>query len=438
MSTMMGHMRRVLWGTAGGVIALFAANAVQAQIASDKPGAVLIFPKIVVDTQGIFGPPTDTEIQMTNTSPRNPVVGARCFLVDATSYCSNSPTTACTAESESDPATRRCTAGGVCLPRWAQTDFQMTLTKRQPISWKASYGLDPFPCDGVNTFCADGRSNRGADGSVSRILGAQQDPFFGEMKCVEVDPNDFLPTVGFNPANNAAGDLKGEVTIVSKGAGGSVDARKYNAIALQSTLFQDGEPLTLNVGGPEAEYSGCPNVIVVDHFFDNAMVCTHGSANNCTGTTATGPGPNGYLGAQPGVTTHLTFVPCTQDLGAADISSSSSIALQFLVFNEFEQRFSTSTNVACWREVQLSDIDTRAGLFGNNQSIFNFAVQGTITGQSRIRSVSSGDKANGIVAVAEEFWRSDNGPGGRFTSAANVHYVGTRALGDRIIIPPGP
>src|SRR5437016_3901395 len=99
MSTMTGNMRRtILFGASGAVLALFAANVARADVASDRPGAVLIFPKIVVDTSGIFGPPTDTEIQLTNTA--NSVVSARCFIVDATSHCSNDRARACTTESE--------------------------------------------------------------------------------------------------------------------------------------------------------------------------------------------------------------------------------------------------------------------------------------------------------------------------------------------------
>ncbi len=420
MSTMMGKTRRVLiFAAAGVVMAVFATRVARADVASDRPGAVLIFPKIVVDTSGLFGPRTDTEIQLTNTS--NSLIAVRCFMVDATSHCSNNSRQACTAQNEASPDAPACSAtGGVCLAdTCSANDFRMTLTKRQPIAWKASEGLNPFPCDGLNTFCHDNQSNKGLDGSLSSIPNVQEDPFFGELKCVEVDPTTFEPISGLNPVNNFAGDLKAEVTIVSQGPGGILDARKYNAIAFESTLNgQDADPETLTVGGPDAEYNGGPNLLLVDHFFDDAPVTTHRGA-------VTGD-----------VTTDLTVVPVTENLASSDINTLNPITLQFLVFNEFEQRFSTSTSFSCWRELQLSDLDTRVGPFGNPQSIFNFAVEGTLTGQTRIRSVAGTDTANTVVGLTEEFWSAASGPGGRFTAANNIHFAGTRDQADQITLHP--
>jgi len=421
MSTMMGNTRRVmLLGAAGALMAVFATGVARADVASDRPGAVLIAPKIVVDTSGRFGPRTDTEIQLTNTS--NSMVGVRCFFVDATSHCSNIKSRACTAENEasSDPIQPTCaTSGGVCLAdTCSANDFRMTLTKRQPIAWKASEGLNPFPCDGLTTFCHDGQSNKGLDGSLSRIPNVQEDPFFGELKCVEVDPTTFEPIQGLNPVNNFAGDLKAEVTIVSKGSGGSVDARKYNAIAFEATANgQDSQPETLTIGGPNAEYNGGPNLLLVNNFFDGAEETTH----------------QGDVTAS--VDTDLTVVPVSENLASDDITALNPVTLQFLVFNEFEQRFSTSTSFSCWREVQISDIDTRIGPIGNQQSIFSFNVEGTLTGQTRIRSLTSPDSANTVVGITEEFWES-SGPNGRSSDATNIHFAGTRDQSDTIVLHP--
>src|SRR5262245_7003640 len=116
MSTMKGITRRtILSAVVGGVIAVGAASLARADVASDKSGAILIYPKIVVDTSGVFGPPTDTELQIVNTS--NSVVGASCFLVNATSHCSNAPTIACTDATVSS----RCPLGATCVPNWQKT-----------------------------------------------------------------------------------------------------------------------------------------------------------------------------------------------------------------------------------------------------------------------------------------------------------------------------
>ena len=280
----------------------------------------------------------------------------------------------------------------------------MTLTKRQPVSWKVSDGLADVPLS-----------------DSSSVPQAQTDPWFGELRCVEVDPTTFKPISGFNPINNGAGDLKGEATIVSaEKATGKVDARKYNGIGIQATDVNDGDD-TLNIGGPNAEYSGCPNVIIVDHLFDDANVVSTG------GTTGT-------------VRTDLTITPCGADLNQ---QIPNTVTLQFLVFNEFEQRFSTSTRITCSKEVQLSNIDTRPGPTDNFASIFNVNVQGTFAGQTRIRPVA--DTAHGIgdtvLAVVEEFWDCSSGPTpkgaltGRCSAAANTHFQGSRDLGDTMIMP---
>ena len=417
MSTKTGNMRwAILSGVVGTVIALWAVGSARADVASDEPGAILIYPKIFVDTHGVFGPPTDTEIQVTNTS--NSVIGARCFLVNATSFCSNSPDPtdpiACTPETEGSPE-HRCPPGGFCLQQWTENDFKMTLTKRQPVSWKASEGRDTFPCDEQGKSCFGGQTNAG-----SFAIATQTDPFFGELKCVEVDPASFEPVIGFNPANSAHGDLKGEATIVSD-VPGRIDARKYNAIALQSTGVNDNND-TLLVGGPGAEYNGCPNVLILNHLFDDAEVDTHESSEG-----------NPMVPSSI-VRTDLTVVPCGEDFNT---QTPNTATLQFLVFNEFEQRFSTSTNVTCFREVPLSDIDTRPGPFGDHQSIFNVNVSGTLAGQTRIRAVSGASTDNRVLAVAEEFMTCGSGPEGVCSAAANVHFTGSQSpKGDLIQLSP--
>jgi hypothetical protein len=423
MSTMTGNLRRtMLFGVVGTLVALGGVRMVRADVASDKPGAILIFPKIVVDTSGVFGPPTDTEIQITNTS--NSVIAARCFIVDDTSHCSNSPSTACTAQLAANGAplgAGGCGAGicgGPCSPRVHENDFRITLTKRQPISWKVSEGLSSLPC-GSGSSAPSGGCTGGQSNGSSSIPGVQEVPFFGEIKCVEVNPDDFLPTAGLDPTNNNAGDLKGEATIIAA-SGELADARKYNGIGIQSTGANNHDG-NLLLGGATPEYNGCPKVIVLDNFFDNATVDTHGGTSSAT------------------VISDLTVVPCGEDLLN---QTPTGATLQFLVFNEFEQKFSTSTSFSCFKEVQLSDIDTRPGLFGNAQSIFNAAMEGTLTGQTRIRPVATGSsddpskmRDNRILAVNEAFWTCTSGPDGTCSAASNVNIIPGGGVGDQLNIP---
>jgi len=379
-----------------------------------------------VDSSGeFFGARLDTEIQVTNTS--NSVIAARCFIVNATSHCSNQPTEACFDNND-------CPTGGVCQAQWSDIDFRMTLTKRQPITWKASEGLASFPCSGITgDNCPFGQSNRGADGTPSFVPPVQEDPFQGEMKCVQVDPNDFRPSRGSDAANDFGGDLKGEGTVVTVGPAEDdtdqqtlalVDVEKYNAIGIQATAVAgtgDRDDV-LRIGGPSttAEYNSCPNVLIANHFFDDAEVQTHAGRIS-----------------EP-VSSYLTVIPCSEDFLLQENNLGGAV-LQFLVYNEFEQRFSTSTSFQCWREVQLSDIDTRPGPFGNAQSIFNVGVQGTLTGQSRIRSVAGPDRANGVLGILEAFWECDPSrhPDGICTAASNLHFAGERTdKEDRLILSP--
>ena len=417
MSTMTGNLRRtILFGVIGTLVVMGAVKLARADVASDKPGAILVFPKIVVDTSGLLGPPTDTEIQITNTS--NSVISARCYVINSNSHCSNAPSTVCTAAAVAagaPPGAGGCPTGGTCVgpcsPRLVENDFRLTLTKRQPVTWKAREPLQVFPCDAQG--CSFG-NNAG-----SRWPGVQEDPFVGEIKCVEVCPEGNptctaeQPIPGLDPANGFTGDLKGEATIVST-SGSLADARKYNAIGIQSLGFgtNNGDD-TLAVGGPNAEYNGCPKQLIVDNLFDYSVVPTHG----------------GELLSQ--VTTDLTFVPCTEDLATQSPSAST---LQFLVYNEFEQRFSTSISFTCFKEVQLADIDTRPGPFGNAQSIFSVFVQGTLGGQIRIRPVAGATIDNRVLAVSEQFWSCSSGPDGTCTAAANVNLVQGAGEGDQVCL----
>ena len=58
-------------------------EAARADIASDKPAAIVVYPKIEVDsTNGV-----DTVIRLTNTNQTTPIL-VHCFYVDANSHCS--------------------------------------------------------------------------------------------------------------------------------------------------------------------------------------------------------------------------------------------------------------------------------------------------------------------------------------------------------------
>ena len=390
-------MRTVKWNhfLSGGLLflggVLLWASAARADVSSTNAAAILVFPKIVVDTTTETGEVTDTIIQITNTS--DAPVNVRCFWVDANGHCSNS---GMICNPVGDPAASTCSPLEFCNPGWQETDFAFRLTPKQPIVFTASKGLPDLPLSDVPN---DGQFSGGS------ILPVGEDPFVGELKCVEVGDDE-------HPIDH--NDLKGEATIEE--AEGppqnlGVDSRGYNAIGIEAISGANDGDDTLVIG---QEYNSCPNILILDHFFDDARE----------------PSVNGQF-----VRTELTLVPCSEDF---NLQAPITTTVQYLVFNEFEQRFSTSRSVRCFSEIVLSDIDTRPGPKGDQQSIFNVAVQGTLTGQTLIRGVadSATTYGHGLLAIAEELHRPTAGEVDDELSAAFVtQQRGTRTQKDYIYLP---
>ena len=460
----------LICGVAVVAVLLLMVHRGQAQtVASDRAAGYVVFPKVVVDvlktcvggtnggaicttsvqctgggtceiTDDTFhqGRRRDTLLQLTSTAvPSGADNGCRvveCFYLDTTKHCSNSnvnltPNGPCRTNTD-------CLPGGTCAFRadcGGETNFWIVLSANQPVGWSANFGGSiPSDIDG----CA-----------LAQTIPAAPEPFFvGEVKCVEVD--------GTSPADSTgtpllANELKGEATIydVEPGSPGGVDVRGYNAIGVQA-MTTSGDPIaTTCVGGsnqgdtcgadgecpggaceiamclgsdpdtgavcPDATHASCPSTLILDHFFDFAPDLS--------------PGASGLP-----LTTDLTLVPCSENVG----SGTSSTTAQFTVYNEFEQRFSASLNVRCLREIQLSDIDVLPG--NERASIFSIYVQGTLTGQTRIKPVigSELDVGHGLLGVAEEFAHE---PGVAFpagSDAFNLHYAGTTpAKSDVVILP---
>jgi hypothetical protein len=378
--------------------ALLLASTARAEVTTTNPAGLIIFPKLLVDASESADSEreVDTVLQISNTSPE--LIRVRCYLVNANAHCSNIPDQVCTSSEE-------C-GGGFCLPGWTETDFRFTLTRFQPIAWNLSEGLQNFPLDGLINVTQDGQFN--AD---SNIPPAPEIPFIGELKCFQVDEGD-------NPV--ARNDLKGEATIYTEEENEEdfFDVRKYNAIGLKATEVNDGNDV-LCLGGqeptedcPEPEYAGCPNVVILDHFFDDSPDPSNGNR----------------------ILTRLTLVPCSEDFLT---QTTFKITVQMLIFNEFEQRLSTSRRIECLEDIQLSDIDTRPIPDDNFASIFNFAVQGTLAGQTRLRSVQTSDttRGTGIVGIATESYFQFEGGELLGTDAFNLHQAGARLQGDVIRAP---
>ena len=551
--------------------AICSASAVRsawADIGSDHPAAVLVFPKLLVDTTGGL----DTLIRITNVS--DSPIDVACFYVNTTPSCA-----AGDGGSSCFPNQSFCTktVGGQiiafqCNPQWNETDFRFRLTQDQPTGWLASGG-EGSSCASISGVCSqDGTTTctRDADcGAQNRcvrppclpldgILGrvgppgqdnvnsgkvpvSPQDPFIGELKCLAVDESGQDIPVARN-------DLIGEAIIGRFRPGADrILLAGYNAIGIPAEIDDpcqngtcmsggscrsdsDCEQTTNNrdnvlvLGGQNAEYEGCPNVLILDLIFDGAVdplisnacqsdgtcsltktpcisdaECTDNiclgsgscsvtgtpcattpdcqntcvQTSLCVGNTCTiGGGPCNStpdcndlcrLSRQPcsrdadctdagfraRVGTDLTLVPCTEDF---DNQNTTTITSQFLIFNEFEQRLSTSIPVNCFEETRLSSIGTSPGQ--NGRGIFSVGQEGTLTGQVRISGGASGMQmtgsspiGNGLLGVAEEFrcggpefqfplCSFTNNPSAVVSAAAkNLHFQGLRPVSDYIYLP---
>jgi hypothetical protein len=390
------------------------AGIASADVTSDRSSAILVYPKLIYssaedDILSAPGEVIDTTMQLTNTS--NEEIALRCFYVNANSHCSNEEDRVCNAHADCQVAG----AGGFCVPGWIEIDFELTLSPYQPLVWSLGDGLTNFPCT-AGAPCSIAGNNYVNTGIIPP---ANEDPFLGELKCIQVGENN-------EPIDR--NDIKGEATIITVrpdpvGAQQSLDARGYNAVGIQAIPGANDGDNTLRIG---EEYNGCPSYLILDHYFDDAVEPIDGAY----------------------VKTHLTLVPCSQNF---ELQTTFDTTLQLLVYNEFEQRFSSSVSLNCFKEYELCHLGTGrdrpfTGLDSVDpayescqRSVFSAFVSGTLTGQTRIRSVDDGseDRGNGVIGVAEEFHRAD--PGSLrdvvSTAAFNIHQSGTRETPDVIQIP---
>lgn len=263
-------------------------------------------------------------------------------------------------------------------PLWSVTDFQIRLTKLQPTSWVAGNGLPSVP-PGVPPDFYPGK------------IPPVDVGFVGELRCIAVDENE-------NPISRNG--LIGTATLVDRT---TASTRTYRAVAIQGLPGNNHDNTLLF---DDVEYSACPRMLLLNAIFDDA--------------------PDPVLSSP--LRTNLTVVPCSADF---EQRVPGTATLQLEVVNEFETRFSTSLSVDCFKEIQLSDIDSPQQ---HKLSIFNFASQGTLVGQVRIRPVVDPDTnhGHGVLAVAEQS-RGTAGPG----DTVNLHFIDGNLQSDVMVLPPG-
>ena len=195
------------WLLGIGMLCVFAgaagSQAQQTRAGTDRPGSILMFPKVVRTAQ------RDTIVQITNTG--NSINWVHCFYLsapDGSGYC-----------------------GAV--------DFELVLTRQQPTQWRVSQGRRVDPTD---SFGSDGA------GFDPGLIPPVPPGFQGALVCVEVDAN------GAPLGQNR---LKGEVTIMDDSTG---DVSKYNAFAVAARSSSVDNPLDLD----DIEYETCPGSLTLN------------------------------------------------------------------------------------------------------------------------------------------------------------------------------
>lgn len=401
---------RVLWALGIAVAGLLplagVASANVNDVSTERSGSIIVFPKVVWDGT------RDTIIRIANTS--NAMVHAHCFYVNAA------------------PVNGQ--------PQWSETDFDIWLTRQMPTHWVASVG---------RSFSALSGLTNGNLGFFPGLIPPVSEGFIGELKCVQVDESG---------APLRANALKGEATLRNLAG----DVSEYNAIAFQGNpdmtftslvcvagtatgascnadedcgsgglcdLAQPNDLVLDLTANHTGSYSACPDTLLFNHFAELSSddvisqigtcdsVCVAGPTIGTTCTTDSDCGIGGTCGSCP-VSTELTLVPCQENF---EIQQAGTVTVQFLIINEFEQPFSTSTTVNCYMNLPLGLIGTA----GNNS--FTLAVLGTASAYSRITPATGN---GGVIGVAEEFrsatMDSGSGFGPKTAAAFNLETEGNR------------
>jgi hypothetical protein len=345
--------------------------------AQDSPAAVLAFPYIVSAPDAGM----DTLVQLTNVS--SDAVDALCFYEDFTLDCmAGSPGESC------GPGPMTCS--GFCQPGDGErVPFPVRLTPEQPIAWHVSQGLTNAPLDGVDHSGPNGANNQG---TAVPNLGSRA--LVGTLRCTVVGADQYRPGV-----DNV---LVGLATIESRASFTDVDAMQYRALGFRAVEDGPGPNRDefLELGGPEGEYESCPAAILLEHFFDNGPLRTSEQTAH--------------------VQSGIALATCTAPFGQPGRS-----VAQFLVYNELDQRFSTSISIAGQRVTRLANIDTNDA----NRSIFSAAVAGTLAGQTIIRGVGSGLMA---IGTERHVYSADKSR----SVAYNVHGLSVRADSDYVAYRP--
>ena len=286
---------RAGWLAAAVSVCTLIGGAALAATTTERPGSILIFPKVV--TTGT----RDTVIQITNTG--NMPDDVRCFYLN----------------------------GQSCF----ETDFSISLTRQQPTVWDAQGGRRVNPADG----------QKGLDPGLIPPLPVN---YAGALVCTEVDSSD---------APVARNQLKGEATIIDHSGTSTANAvSKYNAVAVQGLTSNLDNTLKLDDGEysacPASLVLNFPRDGGVDPVIEalgNGGRCDSSSGadtgNPCNNSSQCLSGAGTCVTGQSRVLTRLTVLPCSLDIASLQKTH---VTLTLDGRDENEAVFSGSRSFDCW------------------------------------------------------------------------------------------
>jgi hypothetical protein len=224
----------------------------------------------------------------------------------------------------------------------ALTPFLVHLAAAQPVAWSARHGLAAVP------------------GGGDSLPPLSAGPLTGALRCLAVD------AAGVPSDRNV---LVGNASVLTGAP--AVDTVQYNAVGVDALPGGPNGDDQLQLGGPAAEYAACPASLVLQSFFDGAVL---------------------DLGAAGAVhrklSSELVLVTC-----AHSASNNAGAVVDFALTNELGTQFTFSRSVTEQLASPLSSLDSA----DPSHSIFAFATQGTPAGAIAITPHASG---SGVLALA--------------------------------------
>jgi hypothetical protein len=261
---------------------------------------------------------------------------------------------------------------------WQALTFAIALSPSRPLHWAAASG------------------HTAGAGEDPNDIPAAPAAFRGSLLCVQVDGTG---------APFSGNELAGQALLTDLASG---DVSGYPAAGLGGSGLNDGDEF-LCIGGEGsdncplgAEYDSCPAEWIVSLPAEGAV--------------------DAQLGASSQLSTHLTVVPCSQNLRD---TMPGSVDIGITVFNELGQQFTGEVSVTCWADLSLADVGA---------GVFTRATLGTDYAEARLAPMAG---SGGFFLLAQTTRTSSGAEPVAAADAVVPQHRGSAAASDLIVLPMG-